>query len=336
MAKFTDLFMRYHNVFKDFDMDPGFIHQWHLFDANVIEAWQNYGYGSENVTIAVIERDIDIHHTDFKDKIVNAKDFDYQKRFTVVTKHLDGTETIVEQHFDTPFKLSDRKASHGTAVSSLAIANNDGKGVVGVAPNVRFMPIRIGGGDDQTWIDAFQYAVDNGADIISCSMGYSPFQEDNYPLSEQMKKALTELGDKAIFCFATGNAGKECIGFSSHPSVIGVGACTVLNKLASTSNTNPNTILTAPSSGDGMSIVASDVTGADGNNHSDIHYGFGGTSAATPILAGVIGLMLSQNPNLKRQQVKDILFKTGEKLVNDDRHVKINANRAIEMARQMA
>lgn len=321
LADFSNFITKYQNILKTHNLDPGFKHQWYLFEANIIEAWSKYGFGSNDITIAIIELQFDIKHPDFDGKIVNEKDFDFGSKF----KLNDATEyTEVTENFQI---TSD--SSHGTSVASLAIANKNGAGIIGVAPNVKFMPIRIGYHDDDLWIKAFEHAVENGANIISCSLGYgSP--ADQVPLSRKIKDKLKELSKKAVFCFAAGNSGIKSIGFSSHPDVIGVGACTIHNTLTTYSNTNSNTILTTPSDGDGLRVIASDITGIAGGADGDLDFNFGGTSASCPIMAGIISLMLSQNRNLGGQEIKEILFSTGTPLKNDNHHVKVNALKAID------
>lgn len=326
MPDVKDFFIKYYELFKNSSLDPGFIHQWYLFEANVIQAWNNFGFGSEEVVIAVIDLDFDIEHPDFKDKLHKPFDSLYGQPASII-----NNQPVI---IDKPFK-NVLNSAHGTACASLALAAQDGKGIIGVAPNVKFMPIRIMGASDDTWESAFRYAVANGAHIISCSLGYDGSGLDDKPLSSTISTLIQTLSKDVIFCFASGNASKQSVGFSSHPDVIGVGACTVFNKLAAYSNTNSNTIITAPSSDDeiNLKITVSDILGDSGDTQGDLQYSFGGTSAACPLVAGVIGLMVSQNRKLKVAEVKNILIQTGSKL-EDGHHVKINGYEAVKEVRK--
>lgn len=326
MPDIKDFFVKYYELFKNNSIDPGFIHQWYLFEANVIQSWNNFGFGSEEVVIAIIDLDFDIEHPDFKNKLHKPLDTVYGQDL-----HFSNKPSVT---IDKPFKNALGR-SHGTACASLALAAQDGEGIIGVAPNIKFMPIRIIGASDENWETAFRYAVDNGAHIISCSLGYDASGDDNLPLSSQISSVIKILSNDVIFCFASGNAAKQAVGFSSHPDVIGVGASTVFNKLASYSNTNNNTVITAPSSDDdiNLKITASDILGEAGETDGDLQYSFGGTSAACPLVAGVIGLMISQNRKLKVTEVKEILMQTGVKL-DDGYHVKVDAYKAVKEVRK--
>lgn len=128
-------------------------------------------------------------------------------------------------------------------------------------------------------------------------------------------------------------------GFAVHPDVISVSACTSLNTKAAYSswgkhiavaapsnNAHPNVALpevgtvktgppiTSPLRGRGM--VTSDRTGAAGYNRDAFTNTFGGTSSSCPVVAGVVGLMLSANPNLTAREVKQILQQTADKIVD--------------------
>jgi subtilisin-like proprotein convertase family protein len=130
-------------------------------------------------------------------------------------------------------------------------------------------------------------------------------------------------------------------GFPLHPDVIAVAACTSLNKKAAYSNWGTNVALCAPSNNappgltfegrgflntqpaiatslQGRRILTTDQVGDAGFDPTDFTNSFGGTSSATPIVAGVAALVLSANPDLTAQQVKLILEETADKIVDYD------------------
>lgn len=98
-----------------------------------------------------------------------------------------------------------------------------------------------------------------------------------------------------------------------HPSAIAVGACTDLDLRADYSNYGPELFCVAPSNGGWNDVVTTDTRGTNGanngvwNNDGDYRMSFGGTSAATPLTAGIATLVLSKNGNLTWQQLKDVL-----------------------------
>ena len=248
----------------------------------------------------------------------------------------------------------------------MAIAEENGSGIVGVAPGCALIPIRSTGFlDDQSIEDMFNWAIGNGASVISCSWGASAVY---FPLSLRQRAAITRAattgrnGKGCVVVFAAGNANRPLNGtvyeqnwpdnllqgntnwlngFALHPDVITVAACTSLNKKAAYSNWGTNIALSAPSNNaspglsfpnkgfvntppnitttlHGRTILSADQIGAAGYEPGDFTNNFGGTSSATPIVAGVAALVLSANPDLTGQQVKFILQETADKIVDSD------------------
>ena len=117
-------------------------------------------------------------------------------------------------------------------------------------------------------------------------------------------------------------------GYASNPDVMAIGASTnpdssSYEDKARYSDTGKAIFICAPSSGGTKSILTVDRLGKMGynprdrstpdqvGNYTDV---FGGTSSATPLVAGIAGLMLSVNPELTVDQVRDILRKTADKI----------------------
>ncbi len=130
-------------------------------------------------------------------------------------------------------------------------------------------------------------------------------------------------------------------GFAIHPDVITVSACTSLGKKSAYSNWGKSISVCAPSNNappgiwlpetgyistapqitqslPGLGIFTTDRVGAAGYDQGDFTGYFGGTSSACPVVAGVAGLVLSANPDLTAQEVKQILEQTADKIVDRD------------------
>ena len=130
--------------------------QWNMRKVRAPEAWVDAkGAG---VTVAVLDSGLDISHPDFncanKVSIVNGSDM------------VDGDSTPEDEN------------GHGTHVAGIVGAcTNNGIGVVGVAPDVTIMPIRVldetGSGTADMLVDGIRKAVDEGADVINMSIGFS-------------------------------------------------------------------------------------------------------------------------------------------------------------------
>jgi subtilisin-like proprotein convertase family protein len=227
------------------------------------------------------------------------------------------------------------------------VACADGARVAsGVAPRARLMPIRLSSGlGSQREAEAFQWAADNGADVISCSWGPPDgrWWNQNDPAHRQVFRlpASTKLaidyavtngrgGRGCVVLFAAGN-GNESVdndGYASYGSVIAVAACNDRGSRSVYSDFGKAVWCAFPSNDIGHApfnhpapltpgIWTTDRAGDDGYNvgtvaegdaAGDVTNSFGGTSSACPGAAGVAALALSVNPQLKWHEVKD-LFK---------------------------
>lgn len=244
--------------------DNRFSQQWHLHNSggvfvspaahiDAVRAW-DVERGERSVIVAVIDDSVDLHHDDFQGagKVVAARDF----------AGIDF-EPLPEGPDD----------NHGTACAGVAVAEENGQGVVGVAPGCALMPIRMGGGlDDTTIEDMFAWAVDHGASVISCSWGAAAKE---FPLSLRKQNALHRAatlgrgGRGCVIVFAAGNSNRPVNGmvdekgwpnnlysgptrwldgFSSHGDVVAVAACTSEARKAAYSNWGKEVAVCAPSS----------------------------------------------------------------------------------------
>ena len=334
--------------------DERYPEQWHLYHRNSApdldrsahvdaeKAW-DITRGSRSITLAITDDGFDLSHPDLQGsgKIVAPRDL----------RNRDGLPTPVE-HYE----------NHGTAVAGVALAEETGSGIVGIAPGCSLMPIQTTGYlDDFSIEQLFDWAVDNGADVISCS--WSPAAV-YFPLSRRISRAINRAatrgrnGKGCVILFSAGNANRPLegrveetgwlrnvikgitawlSGFAIHPDVITVSSCTSLNKKAAYSNWGKHISVAAPSNNAppnmslsegtfdtgppirtrlvGRSVLTSDRLGEDGYTRSDFT-GFGGTSSACPLVAGIVGLMLSANPDLTAHEVKRLLQDTTDKILD--------------------
>jgi subtilisin family serine protease len=284
-------------------------------DARIIGAWSaGQTIGEASVVVAVVDDGFDLKHPDFSSpgKVVHPWDF--------TRRNSDCSP--------------DRGDWHGTACAGVALASAGGGSVVGVAPGCTFMPIRWGPDLSDSQIESwFDYASGKGAWVVSCSWGaLNPF----FPLSTRAERAIEKCategrsGKGCVVVFAAGNSNRNVNnpadgtvdGFAIHPDVIAVAASTSRDERSDYSNFGAEISVCAPSSGaGGWGILTADVTGFEpgsgftrGYSEGDYTYGFGGTSSACPLVAGVAALILSINPNLTSKEVRAILQKTARKI----------------------
>jgi subtilisin family serine protease len=204
---------------------------------------------------------------------------------------------------------------HGTHCSGIigAIRGN-GKGVDGVASDVRIMTVRaVPDGDehDKDVALAIRYAVDNGAQIISMSFG-----KDFSPRKDWVDEAVKYAETKGVLLVhAAGNDAKDVDTQDNFPSA-----------LFKDGKYRPNNYITVGASGDptngGLTASFSnygktevDVFAPGVQIYSSIPGGntYGnasGTSMACPVVAGIAALTLQYYPNLSAKQLKYVIEKS--------------------------
>jgi len=293
-----------------------FPQQWHLkktviggvtIDASAsVEAAWSLSQG-EGTILALIDDGVDIDHEEFagSNKVVAPRD---------TTRQSDDPR---------PGSRDD----HGTACAGVACANGL-HGASGVAPRARLMPIRCASAlGSQAEADAFFWAAQHGADVISCSWGPAD-NEGPAPLPDSTRLAMDWAfangrgGKGCVICFAAGN-GNESVdedGYASYPKVIAVAACNDRGKKSDYSDYGRAIHCAFPSSDLSTArttgIWTTDRTGtpgynagrlADGDAAGNYTNSFGGTSSASPGVAGTVALVLARNPSLRWDEVKDVL-----------------------------
>jgi subtilisin family serine protease len=281
-------------------------------DAKVLEAWGLLdGYGNPNISVAVIDNGIDTNHPDLNPKIVKPWDL------------WDNSSRL---------RQGDPGFTHGTPCASVAVAPQNG-GMCGAAPAARLMPLTGTGFSIESTEAMFNYCIKNGADVISCSWGSI---ERQFALGPDKVAAIARAardgrgGKGCVICFAAGNEDNDWVNvYGVHPDVICVAASTSEDEHPDYSNRGREVTICAPSNGGFYPIVAARASwdqgiqgevGAnrwyygDGIDRGSGYQHFGGTSSATPLVAGICALILSANPNLTAREVKQILMQTADKI----------------------
>jgi serine protease len=223
---------------------------------------------------------------------------------------------------------------HGTHVTgTIAQATSNGLGVAGIAFSTTIMPIKVlnyaGGGTDAGVADGIYYAVDNGAKVISLSLGSDAF-------STTLENAVAYAYSRGVVVIAaSGNDGTESVDFPAayDDYVIAVGATRYDETRASYSDYGSSLDLVAPGgdlgvdqNGDGYGdgVLQQTFKPYEGfTNKADPtdwgYWFFEGTSMATPHVSGVAALLLAQDLSLTPDEVRDALESTAEDLGASDR-----------------
>ena len=204
------------------------------------------------------------------------------------------------------------KHSHGTHCAGIAGAEtNNNKGIGSLNWEGKFITIlgfpaldQYGRGSDKTVSKAIIDAAEAGADVISMSLGgYSPV-----PPRSQVEAVKYALSLGSIIVVAAGNSNDNAKRYSpaNIPGVITVSAVDENLNKAVFSNTNTDAKIKMPIAAPGVNIFSS-IPGSK-------YQAFSGTSMATPLVAGLIGMMRSFNPDLSPKQAHKILKDTGRKV----------------------
>lgn len=306
-------------------------------DINAPEAW-DITKGSIDITIAVFDKGVTELHPDLSPW--------HQLR-------LPGSNFGTGNANDPSPTGND---NHGNACAGVIAATMDNnEGIAGIAPLCRIMPIRW---DTTTsppdMADGIEFAVNNGANIISCSWDYPDTGEypNIYPVITQAIHYAIDHNVTVIFSAGnTANHVANIDGFVNFPAnagvlnLISVGASDRYDKIANYSPKNALIDFVAPSHRaynnqipeETFEMWSIDIPGPYGDNpipygkadgilfeglelpRSGLNYRaytgcFGGTSHACPVVAGVVALMLSINPDLTPAEVFYILKETSAKV----------------------
>ncbi len=324
--------------------DPNFGNQWGMNDIGVKNGW-NRGRG-QGVVVAVIDTGVDYTHEDLMDNMwhnAGESGLDSSGRDKATNGIDDDGNGFVDDLMGWDFAANDNKPydlsvdpiqvlmgggnpGHGThCAGNVAASANNGKGVVGVAPEAKIMAIRFlnekGQGDTAGAVKSINYAVKMGARILSNSWGSegesSTEGEQNAALRETIAAA-----EKAgvLFVAAAGN-GHSGVGYDNdtdakpavpasypHENIVSVAAIASSNSLGSFSNWGAQTVdLAAP----GVVVYSTTVGGTYSDTIIDM-YGikatWDGTSMACPHVAGAAAAYLSKNPGASYQQIKAALL----------------------------
>ena len=305
--------------------DPYYINQWAFYqpsdaDIDAQEAW-DIETGTPTIIIAIIDDGIDYNHGEFPsgklwiNPSTGKPGYDYGG--TVWTR-IQGKIVYIP---DDDVMHESATGGHGTCTAGIASAATDnGLGIAGTSWNATIMPLKVedGAGDIlySYLADAITFAADNGAHILSMSLGGT---SDSASLRDACGYAWDTKGK--VLLASSGNENTSVSYPAAYSTTIAVGATNESDERCTTvdwgggqgSNYGPELDVVAP----GNNIYAPDWSGANGYVSGDYIADFGGTSASCPMAAGLAALILSQNSNLTNIEVRYLIRDTAEDLVGN-------------------
>jgi type VII secretion-associated serine protease mycosin len=263
--------------------DPVRDEQWQLDYLDATDAWQRAD--GTGVTVAILDSGVDSSHPDLTGQVLPGID--------LVDGTTDGRSDPV---------------GHGTTVAALiAGRDDDGRGVVGLAPNAKILPVRVlnteNRYDDATTVaNGLRWAVDHGARVVNLSLGGSG-------ASPALAEALDYAFDKDVVVVAcTGNvsppASTQVWYPAREPGVLAVAGLSHDNgeePLWISSISGPQTVLAAP---------AADLLGARPGGYWRVQ----GTSFAAPLVSATAALVRSRWPQMSAANVVNRLVSTARDL----------------------
>ncbi|MBY0315685.1 MAG: S8 family serine peptidase [Bdellovibrionales bacterium] len=314
--------------------------QWGMTDIGLTEAWNTGGtQGSAEIVVAVIDTGIDYTHEDLakniwrnpgetgtdgsgKDKATNGVDDDNNGYID------DVVGWDFAKNDSKPYDTKGANPGHGThCAGNIGAAVNNGKGIVGIAPNVKMMALRFltekGEGDIAGALKAIKYGADNGARILSNSWGSEgdgtgdgQNDEEDAAASKALQDVISYAKDKGVLFIAAAGNGKAPFGIGydndtdkkpAFPAsydvenIVSVAALNSQDRLGQFSNWGKRTVdIGAP----GVGVYST----VPGNKYMNMD----GTSMACPHVAGAAALYWSKHPNATWLDVKNALIQSAK------------------------
>ena len=302
--------------------EPDIAKQYYLNHiGNIYDVW-NEGYLGKGVTVAVIDEGFNINHQELKNKI--------SSKSGVITYENGSIKKDMR-----PSSIGG-DGNHGTFCAGVVGASLDGKGTIGIAPECELLLIQVDA-KPKSICEAFKYAADNGARVITISIGSyynyeGDLKNDGSDLSSVFNDSLNYCYNKGVVvCSAGGNGGERNPTEYTYPGscnhVIGVGGL----------KANSNQIWSGSSYNSSKQYQFIDVfapsDGMYGCSSSGYAGGWNGTSFASPQVAGLAALYFEKYPNKTNIDFENDLYNSCTKFtstgLNEDNlgYGRINASK---------
>ena len=267
--------------------DPKMWSQGGLMQIRAPQSWSRST--GRNVVVAILDTGVNSSHEDLDRAVLPGVD---------LVNHDDDAD---DDH------------GHGTKCAGIVAARRgNGKGITGVAPDAQILPVKILGADGTgtyaDLADGIRWAESHGADVISISAaGTAP--------STYLKSAVRSAHEAGIVVVAA--AGNNGAGTTVYPAaydeVVGVGAINREEQLTDYSNFGPSVDIVAP----GNAVLGASMSGG--------YESITGTSASTPLVAGVAALVRGRTQSRRNSNVFSQLLDSAAAITSAERSVAVGA-----------
>ena len=264
---------------------------WHLDVINAEMAW-DLNLGSSDINVAIVDNAVWVDHPDLENKIV-----------------LSTNITSPSGNSNPPEGGDPGAWSHGTHCAGLVGAETNNEiGVASIGNNVSIIGVRASTSTSPNAIthgySGIQWAANNGADVISMSWGGPGFSQTNQTI-------INNIWSMGIVLVAS--AGNDNTSQPHYPSgynhVISVASTDEDDLKSDFSNYGSSIDVSAPGGYGNTGPQGLMSTTYEETSHGYYNTYFG-TSMSTPLTAGLIGLILSVNPDLTPDEVEEVLEST--------------------------
>lgn len=275
-------------------------------DIDMQNAWQ-VTQGDSNIIVGIIDSGLKLDHPEFADRI-------WKNYKEIANNGIDDDKNgYIDDVQGWDFVNSDNDPGddfgHGTNVAGiLGATGNNSIGYAGMDWKCKLMALKgldsTNSGYYSMWIDAIYYAVNQGAKVLNMSLGGT---SNSTALQKAINYALSK-NVVVVACMMNTNSATTYYA-AGFPGVIAVGSTDPDDQRSSpffwsaTSGSNY---------GKHISVVAPGnyIYGLNHQSDTNFNYYWGGTSQATPHVAGLASLLLSLNPGFTPAQIKSIIEKT--------------------------
>lgn len=314
----------------------------HILQVNADDVW-NLGYTGKDVVVAVLDSGTNPEHFDLKDHLWTG--------YADTDGDGEADDPINGWNFVSDNSNINDDYGHGTHCAGIVCGDGTVGNITGVAPDAKLMTVKIvnraGGGAPAYMISGVEFAVENGADILSMSLGFKASQMSTSDIEAIRTTFENVLAAGVVVCAAAGNDGNTvgvpfnvdypaaCPPPYIHPdqegnrgglsSVVCVGSVNSNDVCSESSSRGPVTWQDSkwddyPYDNENIGLIRPDIC-APGeliyslkHDTNDKYKYMSGTSQATPCVAGVMALMLEKNPALSPAEICEILETSAKKL----------------------